>query len=960
MKSSHMLRLSRPTLAIATCIAFSACGGGGGDSAEKASIAAIQPGSQAASDLGLSQAPDAAASAASAAEAASAASGPSAHALASTGTQKPATAPSTKTATSAKESTAQPAGAQASTTAPASAKPIATATTGGAATSYSAPSIPSTQTPAPTQNLKVNFAEPTQTAPAVATATPPAPNFIELKGTGINSVYAEGCTPSIKSDFIDAGTWTTRRLEPRDCAIVPSSTPIFSWRQPSTRDKTIAWTFTLRKASGELVLTRQTMSPRLLLADPALAPGLYNWSVSFTDTKKQVINSEARRFAVPGGTSIAKLPSGLALATAAANKARPRLLPAGATAAKVATAARASELNTSFTAFLAAADKALIAAPSSAPTVAPKAAQSITDAATLTAIKKQTEAEHEAIEALGYGYIFTGDTKYQTAGIARVMALAAWSTSGPTSEAIQDQANRQIYLALAKGLDYFAPGLTTKQTATIVATLKNRVLQAKASVANLDVEPYNSHVLTATQFITEAMLYAVGTPGFPEARTWLAEAWEIWLTATIGTWGGSTDGAYGNGEAYGWYTLSSFAITVATVRLVANTDLSNWAPVSKFGDNQIAFTSPFGPARSAFGDDAERTSHYWDYGRDGYRLYASLTRAPAHEWYWRQNPTSVAYRFAVSPANYMMLGLYPARPSPAAPTQNSWSFEDAGLVAIHSKTTEPARSSVFFRSSRLGSFNHSHADNNSFNFSSKGLPLLISAGYYPYYNSPHHATVARATRFKNALTFDGGIGQAEPSATPTGPGKPVFTMDARGQLLNFADTGPWAAATGDASLAYQGQNQSNATWTPLLSNAVRSVAYNRAERVLIIYDWATSASNRTWELNFQTLNPATVNGKTVKVINGIASACIDVHGLAGSTPNLSSGFPIAPENGGADQHRAKFSAASPSRELVAVTVVREDCRSMPIAVTFNGSQATVSINGGTAAAFDKKAVKLPL
>ncbi|MCV2357168.1 DUF4962 domain-containing protein [Paucibacter sp. B2R-40] len=979
---------------------LNACGGGAGgeNSADNKSVSAITPSGEASGATAAAQsASDSASAAVAVANAASAAdsvaSGPSAQAQAAKAldtNSKIATAPPAASAATATAPASAPATASKTTaaspttstsvpmatvagqigTVPPTAAPPAAATVANAAPKVSVavptlvlPSLPplaAAPTPAPV--LAPSVAPVTNSAVAALPKQPIAtvlPKYIELYGTGISSVYSDGCVPSIKADFIDSATWTTRRLEPRDCAIVQTSTPVFSWRQPTTRDTKVAWIFRLNKPNGELVLTRQSSSPRLLLADQSLAPGQYTWTVSYTDNKKVLITSEARRFSVATGASNATLPSGLALANAAASKPHPRLVPTGSTPTKIAAAARASELGTSFSAFLTAADTALATPPTAAPVSAPRAALSVADAGALIAIKKQTEAEHAAIEALGYGFIFTGDLKYQKAGIDHVMALAAWSTTGPTSEAIQDQANRQIYLALAKGLDFFGAALTSQQTATIVATLKDRIQQARADVATLDANPYNSHVLTAAQLITEALLYAVGTTGFPEAKTWLAESWEVWLTGTIGIWGGS-DGAYGNGEAYGWYTMANFANSVATARLIAGVDLSKWASVGKFGNSQIAFTNVPGPSRSSFGDDNERSSHFWDYSSDSYRLYASLTRDPVHEWYWRQNSASLAYRWAVTPANYMMLGLYPSRPAATAPSLNSSLFEDAGLVAIHSKAADPARSSVFFRSSRLGSFSHSHADNNSFNFSSKGLPLLISGGYYPYYGSPHHLTVARATRFKNALTFDGGIGQAEPSANPTAPGKPVDTMDARGQLINFTDTGTWAATTGDASLAYQGQNQTTAVWSPVLSNAIRSIAYNRSEKVLIIYDWATSTSNRTWELNFQSLTLPTVSGKTVKIVNGVASACIDVYGMAGNAPALFSGFPVAPENGAADQHRARYSAASPSKELAAVTVIREDCRAVPVTVNLTGTSAAVTINGGTAAVFDKKLVKLPL
>ena len=49
---------------------------------------------------------------------------------------------------------------------------------------------------------------------------------------------------------------------------------------------------------------------------------------------------------------------------------------------------------------------------------------------------------------------------------------------------------------------------------------------------------------------------------------------------------------------------------------------------------------------------------------------------------------------------------------------------------MHSETANPKRSSLFFRSSRLGTINHSHADNNAFTFVSKGKNIFISGGVY--------------------------------------------------------------------------------------------------------------------------------------------------------------------------------------------------------------------------------------
>ena len=57
--------------------------------------------------------------------------------------------------------------------------------------------------------------------------------------------------------------------------------------------------------------------------------------------------------------------------------------------------------------------------------------------------------------------------------------------------------------------------------------------------------------------------------------------------------------------------------------------------------------------------------------------------------------------------------------------------------------------------------------------------------------------------------------------------------------------------------------------------------------------------------------------------------------------------------------------ASPRRrwlslaELRAVTVIREDCRNVPVTVTFNGTAASVSINGARPLVADRKTISVP-
>ncbi|MFO1207028.1 MAG: heparinase II/III family protein [Burkholderiales bacterium] len=737
------------------------------------------------------------------------------------------------------------------------------------------------------------------------------------------------------------------------------STPVFSWPQPADRDTAVPWSLVVRQSGGSVVATRSTASPRVLLSDVVLPGGAYEWTVSYTSKSGVATTSQPRRFVIPSASSaLTQIPSGNSYAAAMQAKAHPRMLPAGASAASIVDAATGGEYSASFANFLSQAATLAAQAPAPVPkNLGPADFATSTDYyGWLQQVALQATNEHQAIENLGYAGWFTGNSTYTTAAINRLLSLAAWPVDGATSESVQDQANREIYVALGLGLDLFKGRLSAPQRSAIVASLKARLSQVLVKVPDLDASPYDSHMLTAVHYVMEALSYAAGTPEFPEATGQLASAWETWVT-TLGSWGGS-DGGFGNSTAYAWYALHYLAPAVASVKAMSGLDLSRWPVIGRFADTQIAFTPPVAAFRGQFGDEVETTTSYTAYSYTDVRLYASAMRMPALEWYWRAYAPNVSSRGAVAPVHYLMLGIPGAAATPAAPTENSKLLEDAGLVAMHSSASDPGRTSVFFRSSRLGSYNHSHADNNAFTFVSKGQPLLVSGGYYPYYGSPHHLAVGRATRFKNALTFNGGIGQAEPSAAPSAPGNPVFSMDARGQLLNYADDGRWAVTTGDATLAYRGQDPATGAWNPLLTNAVRTVAFQRNERVVVIYDWATSLNPKRWELNFQSLNAPTLSASTVKVQNGGASACIDVYGPAG-TFAFTSGFPIPPETPMATQYQSRFVAATSSTELVSVTVVREACRAVPVTVNFTGTSASVSINGAAPLVADKKTVTVP-
>lgn len=789
---------------------------------------------------------------------------------------------------------------------------------------------------------------------AISSLTSTAPPTSAAQGTGAAAV-APACEPALYDDFIDSDSWTNRRLTPSDCARVPTTAPAFSWTQPANRDKRVPWTLQLRESgSGQLVLRAETGVPRLAL-HKALPQGDYSWVVTYSSTQGKPLSSSPRRFSVSAESAHVVFPTGADFAARAAGHPHPRLLPSGSSFAAIAAAAARSPFHAgALNALLREADAALAApVPTPDSSVYDGSTESYQDKVDKTALREVVETERHYIEATGLAAWFTGDARYRAHGVQRLLELAAWSPTGPTSVAEFDQANRVISLALGQGLTLFWHDLSEAQKLHIASTLKARVAQAMDRFEGLDRKPYDSHVTGDTWAMLETLMYATGSPGFPEASAWLDRTWEV-VQTTAETWG-RAEGGFGNGVAYGWYRMLDVARVAAAVRVVTGVDLARDPWVEHFGDFLIAMTAPGGAHSSAFGDSAQVTTHYRSYAGNQFRLYAALTGKPRHAWYATAVPAATGARY-VEPWHLMLLGAGIREAAPRAPDSSVWRFADAGIVAFHSDTSSPERSSLYFRSSEFGSFNHSQADQNAFTFVSRGRDLLISGGYYPYYMSPHDAAVNRATRYKNALTFDGGTGQAEDAVARL----PQHSRDARGSLLRVLRSSDWAVATGDATLAYRRFDPATKTWSPLLGNAVRSVTYNAAAGVAVIYDWADSADGSTphaWELNFTAPAPIGASGRSATVANDGASACIDIHGPAGSF-TTSTGFDIPPENGAPDQHHARFTVGKASPELVAITVLREDCRDVPLKVSFAGTGATVALDGGPAISFDRRQARM--
>ncbi|OEZ93157.1 heparinase II/III-like protein [Janthinobacterium sp. HH106] len=811
----------------------------------------------------------------------------------------------------------------------------------------------------------------------------------------IPEAYATGCKPVQEPDFVLSHEYA--RIEPRDCASVKVRNPVFVWPEIYNATQMV---LTLNFPSGKSPLQITTTRTSLILPELLSETGLYTWQVQYRLPNGQSRSGAVRRFHFDGNAvdNLPDLPTAAEVIARIGPRLHPRLIPLAADgqvmqASAIHAAVQASPLAASYKTYLAEAEQVLAntkyAMPAEPIGLKPEV---IADAAFRAA---------QGIERLSVAALLKGDQRYHAQAIARLLQLASWAPDGATGECQQDQANRQIMLTLAQGLDMFYNNMNTADRYVLINVINQRLnpLMYKME-ASLRANPYDSHVLAAAYYAVQTLMLSAGAVGqgpagdvtFEQGAEYdkscnakgkplapvdrFTTAWETLITSS-GTWGGGTDSAFGNGVSYAWNTLNAYAPALASYLLMANVDLSRIPALRQFGDNFHAQTvrNRWSKVRGTFGDGSNLTGDYESYAWNSYRLFAQVSQNPVDEWYYRDN-IEQTQSFALPFHHYFLTAIRPpVEPAVLPILKRTYLFEDAGVVAMHSNTAYPQRSSLFFRSSRLGAINHSHADNNAFTFVSKGKSIFISGGIYDEFGSLPEQKIRRATRYKNALTFDAGegyedagIGQAEPAASPVAPGAPLFYMQPHGRLINFhaAETSDWSVATGDATDAYRSRDIKTSVWNPLLQGAVRTVAYNPKAGVALIYDWAQSATKRRWQMNYQTLvAPVDIGAREFRVDAGDGvSVCVSYHGYDGtfSAPEkmskVAQDTQLAWPAGEPEQYHTAYKTNIRSNSMASLIVLKEDCDAVSVTAEYLSPTKLLVKVDTSWFLFDKKAVQL--
>lgn len=449
--------------------------------------------------------------------------------------------------------------------------------------------------------------------------------------------------------------------------------------------------------------------------------------------------------------------------------------------------------------------------------------------------------------------------------------LISWDPEHSTGVRSSDLSNLRIALALALVYDMTHKQMTPEDRALTLRMIEYRTQAAfdhyiiKPGRA-LERKPFNSHGFRINGGI--AAIATLLARDSHRAKVWFYQTYPT-LLAINNPWGGE-DGGFGNGVNYGVFDTLNNMQYWDILKNTTGVDVTRMSWPQEVGMFFSYFIPPGTPA-SAFGDGGERfIPNAWGLVAQLYqqRINSKVARRFAAQWE-TDNQEYFGYLFGpkFDPVNR------PFNQKQHIKLPDTAVFPSIGWVAMHSDLNDPDRATILFKSSVYGSYNHSHADQNSFIIHFRQKRMAIDSGYYDTYKSAHHAQWTMLTKAHNAITFDGGLGQKEQDRS------------AQGTITNYARCGTFDLAIGDATPAYKGE----------LEKAVRSVMYLRPGLALI-YDDLRSGTARTWEWNLHALkeiSQPTENGARIEVDG--AAVCFQILDAPETEFSQTSEFPADPD-----------------------------------------------------------------
>lgn len=630
---------------------------------------------------------------------------------------------------------------------------------------------------------------------------------------------------------------------PDNGQVQPQNPPGFTWSRYPVYPRVASYVLEVKNAAGTVVATYSTKR-NFYLPSTAFAAGTYTWRVrpvSNTDwstSRTFVINQTSRTFIVPETATVH---------AAVLAHPRPRMLPRNFVPATQWTADMKTARGAALAKLTSDVNSKLSVTPvteSMWPTATllsadAKAAQFYDIANKLGVMTIQLESSSEL-------YRLTGDARYKTEALARGDQLAALDPNGATSYTNQDQVTRQIALTMAKALDLLGSEVDAVRKARWLAIIKARTTpiynDLSGNDGRMDQYPYDSHGAEAVGYMTLIAALTIGD--IPEASDWFDFGFRTYMHG-IFVWSGP-EGGYANGTAYGQFTTDAASQVWGPLSEATGVSVYDKPWAFGFANFFMHFTPPGAPGH-VFGDARESPLD-----PNLLKGYVSRFKTPEAAWYYKN-------LVGEEPALSLLRAPYPlpATTVTAVAPPNAALYPSIGWVAMHSDITDRARTSVYFKASPYGTFNHSHADQNSLVIDSGGRRLLTEAGYQDYFMSTLGISWYRTTKAHNAISFDGGLGQSVNDG--------LLNLTRTGKINAFSTTPAMDFVEGDATPAYAG----------LLTSAVRKVWYLRSQDAVVVLDKLTSTTARNFEWNMHGYGPMVQEADgTIKITNADRMVCI--------------------------------------------------------------------------------------
>lgn len=716
-------------------------------------------------------------------------------------------------------------------------------------------------------------------------------------------------------DWMSEAAPTAMPVRPAHCDELGQTPPDFSW--PAYRRGT-AYVFELRRPDA--VVEKRSVARNWLLWGASLAPGSYAWRVTTVlSNGRKTLPGAWRAFTIKAGAQTFLVPGEDVLTARATSRERPRAFPVGDALERL-TKSLEQERHAGWEALLADLRLPVKAAEGlDLPVWTARAYGQKAYSKALGDAKREAGRDLDRLLAAAFAYRVTGQDAYRKMALAKLAEISRWPGDGATGVSHHQVAGRYAWM-LALAYDWLYADLSVAERRTVRDAIARRMdaLLEEFGIAEgkMDGMPYNSHGWVALGEMAATATLLVGDD--PRANGWFEKTVHPFIQS-ISPWAGP-EGGMANGTGYGIWDLTALLTPMDVVGYALGMNLYDKAPLR----NMLPFLMQFIPPGSpfgAFGDAAENATGLWV--GDFVRAYAMRAPSPEADWYasqWKPRRHLLMHLFAPAHERADVFPTVLQGPS------GIWA-KTSGWVAMHADIADPMRTSVYFKSSPYGSFNHSHADQNSFVIVAGGRPVLIDSGYYDYYQSPHWKKWYTQTRAHNAVTFDGGNGQT------TGD------RGAAGNIIAFEQHGDYDVAIGEAAQAYGGA----------ASTMRRTLIFVRPG-ALIVIDRAVSPVPRRWEWNLHALSEfSEAEPDRIVVDYGSGKGCVSVHSPKGLSFSQQRGFPVPPDpKWGADrqsnpQWHGVYVSPVPEREFAVVALIEMACDS-PRAIRVAAVQDELLLN----------------